>query len=300
MPDSRVAVSFILDVSDREHVSSAIDVYKIKQTVNLSQTDLRSVSQQKKQNSLFTMAVVPSNSEPVDALDGVELLYQSAQFFDQALKQFRICHDLCIASDILEKPAVASMDQCAVKFRQISSYCATLSEKVGSVWCGTCGTFYRNLEKIQDKNPAKLLEKISKNGSELAEGFCHLADCSQKLSRKFFTMQVGGATIGDKYVQAFKEEQKKVQALQQTTQSKLANTRMQNAQLEMEYEHKQRSFYERGKRLFRRDEYELAQAEFTVRSAKEQEVSLQEEVKQLEKKLAEQATQTKKAEASHI
>ena len=60
-------------------------------------------------------------------------------------------------TDMLDKAAVSELDQCAVRFRQLSSFGATLSEKVASVWCGTCGLFYRNLSKLQQKDPSKIL-----------------------------------------------------------------------------------------------------------------------------------------------
>ena len=257
------------------------------------------------------MALVTSTVKQEDAIDGVQLLYQSAKFFDEALKQFRLCHDLCLANrTIIDKPAASSMDQCAVKFRQIATYCTTLSEKVASVWCGTCITFYRNLEKIQDKNPSKLLSKISNNGKELAQGFRHLSECAQKLSMKFTTLNVGGTNIlsvQDKYVQAFKEEQRKIEVMQMKSQKELQDAKRQttHAARELEYREQQQLSVGRFKplstvrRLVGYENYVIAEAEFSMKSAKEKEAALAEELKELEKKLAKQTSETEKAQVNY-
>ena len=263
------------------------------------------------------MALVTSTVKQEDAIDGVQLLYQSARFFDEALKQFRLCHDLCLAnSTIIDKPAASSMDQCAVKFRQNATYCTTLSEKVASVWCGTCITFYRNLEKIQDKNPSRLLSKISNNGKELAQGFRHLSECAQKLSMKFTTLNVGGTNImsvQDKYVQAFKEEQRKIEVMQMKSQKELQDAKKQMTDAVMELEHREQQQFSVGKFKpfffpIRRglqlatgyEEYgiAIAEAEFSMTSAKEREAALAEELELLEKKLSKQTSETEKAEVN--
>ena len=44
------------------------------------------------------------------------------------------------------------LDECAVAFRKLSCFGATLAEKVATVWCGTCGMFYCNLGKLNGKD----------------------------------------------------------------------------------------------------------------------------------------------------
>ena len=127
--------------------------------------------------------------------DGVTNLRESAQYFNEALKQFRVCHDLCQMTDMLDKAAVSELDQCAVRFRQLSSFGATLSEKVASVWCGTCGLFYRNLSKLQQKDPSKILTTISNNAKELSDGFVHLHTCINVLAKRFQDMKVGSRKV---------------------------------------------------------------------------------------------------------
>ena len=156
--------------------------------------------------------------------DGVELLRQSARYFNESLKQFRICHDLCVSSDdVLNIAAVSDLDRCGVQFRQLSSFGATLSEKVANVWCGTCSMFYRNLSKLQAKNPGKILNTISGNAKELAEGFVYLSDRANDLCKKFQSMELGSQcqAVQEAFVLAFQEHERKAEALQAESKRKL-------------------------------------------------------------------------------
>lgn len=244
------------------------------------------------------MSLIPSSSTSSEkTIDGITILYQSAKFFDAALKQFRICHDLAISSEILDKVSIAEMDACAVDFRKISAYCTSLSEKVASVWCGTSITFYRNLEKVQDKNPSKVLLKISANSSELSAGFTYLSEKAEGLAVKFQKLNVGSLSMQDKFVKAFKEEEERIEQIQKRSHMELEGAKQTTVKLSMEQQQKERSFLSRAKHFIYREDYqELAEAAYMTKTAKEREAQLQAEFEEIQRKLAAQTSQTKKAE----
>ena len=250
--------------------------------------------------------------------DGVEVLRQSARYFNEALKQFRVCHDLCVSSDdVLNKEAVSDLDRCAVQFRQLSSFGATLSEKVANVWCGTCSMFYRNLSKLQEKNPGKILKTISSNAKELAEGFGYLSDRANDLCKKFQSMQRGSQcqAVQEAFVSAFKEQERKAAALQAESKRKLDEAKRNT---EAAKEARRARYTWKPTRLIRAvnvitefipqaQEFSPGPGEggatFTDRhleNAKTLESKMQAELREAEMKLKKQTDQRKKAEVVEV
>lgn len=148
---------------------------------------------------------------------GFSMLRDSLHYFKAALCQFRVCHDLCATSKLLDQESVAKLEQCAAEFRRLSTTVATLAEKISSVWCRTCLLFYRNIDKLKG-NPAKILCTISTQSRELADGFKGVADMSEKLAAMFKTVkareQLAQSEIAKQFngaVRQLKELQEKIQ-----------------------------------------------------------------------------------------
>ena len=76
----------------------------------------------------------------------------------------------------MDNLALIKLDECAVAFRKLSCFGATLAEKVATVWCGSYGMFYRNLGKLNGKDPSKILKTIGGNAMDLSKGFKYLVD----------------------------------------------------------------------------------------------------------------------------
>ena len=126
-------------------------------------------------------------SKPADD-SALAMLRNSLHYFKATLRQFRVCHDLCATSNLLDEQSVQQLDQCAAEFRRLSTTVATLAEKVASVWCRTCLLFYRNIEKMKG-NPNKVLHTISTQSKELSLGFERVVNMAKQLAAKFQSIQ---------------------------------------------------------------------------------------------------------------
>ena len=232
--------------------------------------------------------------------DGVTILRESAQYFNETLKQFRVCHDLCQMADMLDKAPVGELDQCAVRFRQLSIFGATLSEKVASVWCGTCGLFYRNLSKLQQKDPSKILTTISKNARELSTGFLHLSKCANVLASKFQYMKVGSRAVPvqEALVETFREEERKAAEEKASTQMMLEQAKQNIEAAKEEVRHKKQWKSTYTSYITGSTRPVLHDAAQNLENAKEMEEMMEAQFKAAEKKLREQKDHTKKAEVS--
>lgn len=155
------------------------------------------------------MAVSKLNSGRIDiteeSLDGLESLRRSLKYFKNGLIQFRVCHDLCSTSDLLDSEASYNLDQCAIDFRQLSICVASLAEKIASLWCKTCALFYKNFDKITG-NPKKVLENIAQQAEELKRGFEHLKERAGSLADKFNSIQCRGLPMHQQLLKAFKDK----------------------------------------------------------------------------------------------
>ena len=155
------------------------------------------------------MAVSKLNSGSIDIaeenLDGLESLRRSLKYFKDGLIQFRVCHDLCLTSDLLDSEANYNLDQCAIDFRQLSICVASLAEKIASLWCKTCALFYKNFDKITG-NPKKVLENIAQQAEELKKGFEHLKDRAGRLADKFSSIQCYTLPVHKQLVKTFEDK----------------------------------------------------------------------------------------------
>lgn len=138
-------------------------------------------------------------------VDGLESLRLSLEYFKEGLIQFRVCHDLCLTSDLLDSVASYNLDQCAIDFRQLSICVASLAEKIASLWCKTCALFYKNFDKITG-NPKKVLENIAQQAGELKQGFEHIKERSSGLVDKFSSIQCYDLPVHQQFVKAFEDK----------------------------------------------------------------------------------------------
>ena len=152
------------------------------------------------------MAVSKLDSGIVDTkeenTDGLETLRLSLEYFKDGLIQFRVCHDFCLTSDLLDFEASNNLDQCAIDFRQLSICVASLAEKIASLWCKTCALFYKNFDKISG-NPKKILDNMAHQADDLNRGFEHIKKQAGSLADKFSTIQCYTLPVHKQFVKMF-------------------------------------------------------------------------------------------------
>ena len=226
-------------------------------------------------------------------------------YFSNTLKQYRLCHDLAATIDTLESSTRIKLDGYAIEFHDLSCFCATLAEKVGTVWCGTCCILYRNLGKLcNGKDPSKLLKTIAGNASGLSKDFERLADSSNVLATKFKTLETSTLAIQDVFIQAFKEEERQAKLMESEKQQQLEETRRMTAAVKRENSTKNKSWYKCISDAYTYwptalsvgEEDELTKAaEQELQSAKQLEDKLEMELKEAQAKLREQIDLKEKA-----
>ena len=140
-----------------------------------------------------------------EASDRLEPLRRSLKYFKDGLIQFRVCHDLCLTSDLLDSEASRNLDQCAIDFRQLSIRVASLAEKIASLWCKTCVLFYKNFDKIKG-DPKKVLENIAQQAEELKKGFDHLKERTGDLADQFSSIQCYTLPVHQQLMKAFEDK----------------------------------------------------------------------------------------------
>lgn len=157
------------------------------------------------------MAVSKIDCEKVDAVnseantDGLEVLRWSLEYFKYGLIQFRVCHDFCLPSGLLDSEATINLDQCAIDFRQLSICVASLAEKIASLWCTTCVMFYKNFDKISG-NPSKILDNMANQAKDLNLGFEHIKTQSGSLVNKFSTIECHKLPVHQQFVKMFEDK----------------------------------------------------------------------------------------------
>ena len=161
-----------------------------------------------------------------DSVDGFAVLHVSSQEFSATLRQFRVCHDLYMSEDneIFDKEMQTLIDQCAVDFRQMSLHTAELSERVASVWCGTCILFFGNLSRIKG-DPSKVLKKISSQAQDLSSAFKTIGACCRELAANFHSVDTKAARKSKEYslaMESAREEAEKTMEILQADLNKAA------------------------------------------------------------------------------
>ena len=243
-------------------------------------------------------------TENTGDIDGVTILQGSDIYFNYALRQYRLCHDLAASSNMMDCSALIKLDDSAVEFRKLSRFGATLAEKVATVWCGTCGMFYRNLGKLcNGKDPSTILKTIAGNACGLSKDFKHLADASNDLAAKFKTLGSAMPAIQDVFVQAFQEEEHRAAIVEREKQQKLEETRRMSAAVMEENRSQNKSWCSRivyvVPGLVVKLSGRCVGAE-KLDSAQELEEKSEIELKEAQEKLKKQTDHRKKAEVQHL
>lgn len=242
----------------------------------------------------------------VEDLDGVAVLQSSAVYFNDSLKQYRLCHDLGLASGLMQSSAVAKLDECAVSFRKLSCFGTALAEKVAAVWCGTSGMFYRNLAKLNGKDPSKILKTIAGNAEDLSKGFKYLADSSDKLAVNFKSFGVEEPSVQDVFLRAFEEEENQAVQMEAEKKQELEEIKAKSAAAKEEIRASvKKTWYHSvqkvGAAALNRlvnlgDGEEVTRKLEELESTKKLEEKMEMELKEAQKKLKEQTDLRKKAQ----
>lgn len=137
------------------------------------------------------------------------ILKDTPDYFSNVLCKLRVCHDLCIYSDvgILGSEVEGKIAQCSVDFRHVSIQTAILAERVGSNWCGTCIVFFENIDKIT-RDPSIVMNRISKQALELSKGFALIAEWIRKLAGRFHDCQKLAGKDKEKYMESVEDAKK--------------------------------------------------------------------------------------------
>lgn len=128
--------------------------------------------------------------------------------FNEGLKQFRICHDLCGIFSPLIGNGTERLDQSAANFRQLSKNLALLSEKIASVWCPTCSAFYSSIAKLSD-DPQEILVLLSGQAKDFEKGFWVLQLQAKNLIELFHS--VGTTAVSEDLVKCFNKAMDEVE-----------------------------------------------------------------------------------------
>ena len=137
------------------------------------------------------MALSKIDMKRVQNKNGLQILNESPAYFAGVLMKLRVCYDLCLYGEVkmLKGEVQNKIEQCAVDFRHISMQTSTLAERVGSGWCRDCILFFGNLQKIGDKDPSKILNRISSQAKDLSSGFARIGEWVRDLAGRFHECQ---------------------------------------------------------------------------------------------------------------
>ena len=118
--------------------------------------------------------------------DNMKLFKTCPAVFQEVLIQFKVCYDICVytSKEILVPDTLNKVDQCAVDFRHMSMQTASLADK-SSIWCKTCQTFFKNLEKLTMKSVKIMLKRISSQAKDLSVGFKTIGEWCRELAGRF-------------------------------------------------------------------------------------------------------------------
>ena len=148
----------------------------------------------------------------------VQLIKNSGALFAETLHQFRVCHDLLVASGLFSKEEILDMDQCAIVFRDLGLKTTTLANVTSSQWLDTVVLYYENLKDFSASESKQMQGQLTKQAGDLTKAFLVISAWANHLSKQFHKTGTDAIKESEEIEKRFEAALSKANEIQQAAE----------------------------------------------------------------------------------